>query len=167
MAEDNNKSTPEERLKQLDKILDEYENSLGLPKFVEQIDEEQITKYCQMSRTQMEALDVESCAEISLLLGGYAFHLQRAFNRENARVNWADNILKSLVSGRETQYRGNWESQFHQAVQGDEYTKKIFKIKSYAKNRADRIQFLSNSVKNISDLYVNLQRAKVRYKSYE
>ena len=56
---------------------------------------------------------------------------------------------------------GSWESQFHQAIKGDDYASKIQKIKVYAQQRVDRTIFLATSIKNMSDLFKNLQMAKV------
>jgi hypothetical protein len=109
----------------------------------------------------MEKLTVEECAEAALLLGGFSFYLQRSYNREVARVNWANSCIKNMLAGRESQYSGSWDSQYNQAIKEDGYASKLKKIQVYAQQRADRLTYLANSVKNISDLFVNLQRAKV------
>ena len=114
-----------------------------------------------MPRQQMEKLTVEECAEAALLLGGFSFYLQRSYNREMARVNWASSNLKKMMSGKEIQYKGSWDSQYYQAVKGDSYARKLDSIRTYAQQRADRLTYLASSVKNLSDLYMNLQRAKI------
>ena len=153
--------TPLDRMKRLEKILDEYEETIGLPGFVEQVDDDDVRKYLSMTRGQMEKLGIEDCAEIALRLGSFSFHIQRCYNREISRVNWADGVLKKIISGKEQQYAGSWESQFHQAIKGDDYASGVLKLKNYAKQRADRITFLATSSKNMSDLFKNLQMAKV------
>ena len=114
-----------------------------------------------MSREQMEALSIEDCAQAAILLAGFSFHLQRCYNRESARAKWAANKIKSLISGKETQYRGSWDSQYAQAVNENAHTKDLLRLKNYAEQRAERLTYLATSVKNIGDLFVNLQRAKV------
>ena len=114
-----------------------------------------------MPRQQMEKLTVEECAEAALLLGGFSFYLQRSYNREIARVNWASSSLKRMMSGKESQYQGSWDSQYYQAVKQDGYACKLDSIRVYAQQRADRLTYLASSVKNLSDLFVNLQRAKI------
>jgi len=155
-------SGPLEQMKILDSALDEYESRIGLPLFVEDsTDETEVQKYLSMSREQMERLNLQDCAQAAILLGSFSFHIQRCHNRESARVKWADNRLKALVSGKEQQYKGSWDSQFNQAVKDDDFARGLLKLKNYAQQRADRLTYLSTSVKNISDLFVNLQRAKV------
>lgn len=150
-----------ERLANVDSVLDDYEKKIGLPQFNQAFHDEGAKNYMQLSRTQIEKLSPEECAEASLLLASLAFHIQRSYNREIARVNWATQTLKTTIAGREQAYRGSWESQFNQAVKEDGYTSKIDDIKKYAQQRADRLNYLSSSIKNMSDLYLNIQRTKV------
>jgi len=147
-------------MEKVDSILDEYEISIGLGKLEIEKENPEIEKYLSMSRSQMEKLDIEGCAQAALILGGFSFYLQRVYNREIARANWAEGILKKLIAGKESQYKGSWDSQYYQAIKEDKYANGLYKIKQYAKQRVDRTTFLANSVKNMGDLFINLQRAK-------
>ena len=155
-----NENTAKERLEKLDEILDSYEIDLGIPKYTKEFYDESTQQYLELSRDQIEKLTPENCAEAALLLASLSFHLQRSYNRELARVNWATQILKTTLSGREQQYKGSWESQFNQAVKEDSYATKIEQIKRYAQHRADRLTYLAYSVKNISDIFLSVQKAK-------
>tara|TARA_R110002020_G_scaffold95727_2_gene229471 strand:- start:1841 stop:2329 length:489 start_codon:yes stop_codon:yes gene_type:complete len=155
------KNTASEQLKKLDSILDEYERSLGISEFADQFQDDSAKKYMSLSRPQIEKLTPSECAEAALLLGALSFHMQRAYNREVARVNWAKQTLRSTISGREQSYRGSWESQFNQAVNEDSYTRKMLAIQKYAQQRVDRLTYLASSIKNISDIFLAVQRAKV------
>jgi hypothetical protein len=152
--------TAVDRMKKIEQVLDQYERSVGLTQYQETAQNTEVERYLNMTREQMEKLDPESCAIAAITLSSFAFHLQRSCNREVARMNWADNVLKEMISGRETQYRGSWESQFHQAIKEDNYAASVAKIKTYAKLRIDRLNYLSNSVKHLADLFTNMQRAK-------
>tara|TARA_R110000744_G_scaffold73552_2_gene147250 strand:+ start:2605 stop:3093 length:489 start_codon:yes stop_codon:yes gene_type:complete len=155
------KDTAKERLDQVEAVLDEYEGRLGIGGYSEDFHDQSVKKYMSMPRQQMEKITVEECAEAALLLGGFSFYLQRSYNREVARVNWATSNLKKMISGREGQYKGSWDSQYYQAVKEDKYATKLDNIKTYAQQRADRLTYLATSVKNLSDLYINLQRSKI------
>ena len=152
---------PKERLEHVDSVLDEYEGSLGMSQYTGEFHDPSVKNYMSMPRQQMEKLTVEECAEAALLLGGFSFYLQRSYNREVTRVNWANSCIKNMLAGRESQYSGSWDSQYNQAIKEDGYASKLKKIQVYAQQRSDRLTYLANSVKNISDLFVNLQRAKV------
>jgi len=158
---DNKNSEPLDQMNILDQALDEYEKKTGLPTFLENNSHQDIEKYLSMSRDKMEKLTIQDCAEIAIVISSFSFHLQRCLNRENSRANWANNKLKEIVSGKEQQYRGSWDSQFNQAVQEDSFTRKLLKLKNYAQQRSDRLTFLSSAAKHLSEMYVNLQRSKV------
>jgi len=155
------KDTASDQLKKLDSILDEYERSLGVPDFPDEFHDDSAKKYMTLSRLQIEKLTPAECAEAALLLGSLSFHMQRAYNREVARVNWAKQTLRSTVAGREQSYSGSWESQFNQAVDEDGYLRKVMQIQKYAQQRADRLTYLASSIKNIGDIFLAVQRTKV------
>ena len=67
---------PKERLDQIDKVLDEYESSLGLVSYAGDFHDQSVKQYMNMPRQQMEKLTVDECAEAALLLGGFSFYLQ-------------------------------------------------------------------------------------------
>ena len=153
-------NTATEQLVKLDSILDEYESSIGLPSYAADFHEPSVHKYMQMDRTSMEKLTLEECAEASLLLGSLSFHVLRSQNREVARVQCAQTSLKSVISGKENQYSGSWDSQYHQAIKDNDYARKLLAIKKYAQQRADRRIHIASSIKNLADLFLNLQKAK-------
>ena len=72
----------------------------------------------------------------------------------------ANKTLKTTLAGREQSYKGSWESQFNQAVKEDGYARKISDIKRYAQQRADRLTYLSSSMKNMCDIFINVQKSK-------
>lgn len=153
-------NTALDRMNTVDTALDEYEKRIGLPAFSEDAENEDVKKYLSMTRSQMELMSIEDCAQAALQLSGYCFFLQRCYNRETSRINWAQGVLRKTVSGREAQYKGSWESQFDQAINNDDFARKVLLLRNYAQQRADRLTFLATSVRNLSDLLVNLQRAK-------
>lgn len=158
---DSENSIALEQMEKLDRALDEYEGKIGLSIFSEESPHEnEVKRYLVMSREQMESLGLEDCAQAAIILGSFSFHVQRCYNREMARVKWADSKIKSIISGKENQYRGSWDSQWGQAVKENSHAKDLLRLKNYAQQRAERLTYLASSVKNISDLFVNLQRAK-------
>lgn len=142
-----------ELLKQRDQILDEYEKSVGLPQYVKQESVDELEKYLNLDRDVIEKLDADNCASISYRLSGFGFNLQRAQNRENSRISWAKNEIKQTIAPLVNNYKGySYEERAAQAIKENEHASKLNSIMMYAQQRADRLNFLSRSIQNMSDI---------------
>lgn len=161
-----NKSTKEE-LTYWDDILDEYENSLGLPKYVTvALSESELNSYLTMDRQQIEKLTPEDCAQISYRLSQFAFHIQRTINREIARHNWAEETTKETIADDINNYKGyGYIEKSYQAIKHNDKAFGLNKIKKYAKQRIDRLSYLANNIKNLSDIILSIQRMKAQHGS--
>lgn len=155
--------TSKEELEYWDKILDEYENSIGLPSNNSNTEtSDELNQYLTMSRDVIEKLTPEDCAQISYRLGQMSFHIQRTLNREIARHNWAEDTAKMVIAEELNNYKGyGYIEKFYQAVKNNDRASSLYKIQKYAKQRMDRLSYLSNSLKNLSDILLAVQRNKV------
>lgn len=146
----------------IDKLLNEYETKLGLPKFEEHApeDNKDVKYYLSLTKPQLEKLSVLDCAEGAFLISRLAFHIQRSYNREMAKAGFLESNLKAIIFGKESNYKGSWDSQFMQAVKDNVAAFKIFKLKTYVEQRAAQINYLHNSIRNISEMLTNVQKAK-------
>lgn len=162
----NNKSSKEE-IQYWDKILDEYEYSIGLAEYATNIiSTEEINKYTSMSRDEIEKLSPEDCAQISYRLSQFSFYLQRSLNREIARYNWADENIKDVIADEINNYKGyGYIEKSIQAIKHNEKASGLNSIKKYAKQRGDRLQYLANSIKNLSDIMLSIQKSKTKHGS--
>ena len=158
-----NKSSKEE-LQHWDKILDEYENSVGLSEYSQNvINNEEINKYTTMTRDEIEKLNPEDCAQISYRLSQFSFYLQRSINREIARYNWAEESIKDVIADEINNYKGyGYIEKSLQAIKHNEKASGLNNIKKYAKQRSDRLQYLANNIKNLSDVMLSIQKSKVK-----
>lgn len=157
------KSSKEE-LQHWDKILDEYENSIGLSEYSNNIvNNAEINQYTSMSRDEIEKLNPEDCAQISYRLSQFAFYLQRSLNREIARYNWAEESIKEVIADEVNNYKGyGYIEKSLQAIKHNEKASGLNSIKKYAKQRSDRLQYLANNIKNLSDIMLSIQKTKVK-----
>ena len=157
------KSTKEE-VKYWDDILDEYEQSIGLPTYQNDIfPESELNEYLTMNRDTIEKLNPEDCAQISYRLGQFSFHIQRSINRELARYNWADEVMKETIADELNNYKGyGYVEKSIQAIKHNDKAQSLNKIKNYAKQRSDRLSYLANGIKNLSDILLSIQRNKVK-----
>lgn len=166
-SEINKTSSSSDQVNYWDKILDEYENSLGLPVYSAGfLPESELNEYLSMNRDVLEKLGPEDCAQISYRLAQFSFHVQRTLNRENARFNWAEESIKETIADEINNYKGyGYIEKSTQAIKHNDKANSLNKIKKYAKQRSDRLTYLASSVKNLSDILLSIQKAKVKHGS--
>lgn len=154
--------TSKEEVAEWDRVLDEYEGSIGLSKYVaEALPETELNEYLTMPRDALEKLTVDDCGQIAYRLAQFAFHLQRTINRENARINWAEDTIKEVIADDINNYKGyGYIEKSAQAIKHNDKANTLNKIKKYAKQRSDRLTYLSSAVKNLSDILISVQKSK-------
>lgn len=154
-----------EKVKEWDDVLDEYENSIGLPSYNnDQFSNDELQLYFTMDRKHLEKLAPQDCGEIAYRLGQFSFHIQRSLNRELARVNWADESIKEIIADELNNYKGyGYIEKSSQAIKHNDSATSLNKIKKYAQMRADRLQYMANGIKNLSDILLNIQRSKLKH----
>lgn len=160
--------TSKEELQYWDKILDEYEKSLSFPEYVLgcAVAESEVNKYLSMTRDEIEKLNPEDCAQISYRLSQFAFYVQRSLNREIARYNWSDETIKETIADEINNYKGyGYIEKSLQAIKHNDKASSLNSIKKYAKQRMDRLSYIANSVKNLSDVMLSIQKTKVKHAS--
>lgn len=157
------KSSKDE-VKYWDDILDEYEKSIGLPSYKnDSLPEGELDQYLTMNRDSLEKLNPEDCAQISYRLGQFSFHIQRSINRELARYNWAEESIKETIADEINNYKGyGYLEKSGQAIKHNDRAQSLQNIKKFAKQRSDRLSYLANGIKNLSDILLSIQRNKVK-----
>lgn len=158
--------TTKEEVQYWDTILDEYEKSLGLGKYsdVHNFTESELNNYFSMNRDAIEKLTPEDCAQIAYRLAQYAFFIQRTINRELARQNWADESIKEVIADEINSYKGyGYVEKSLQAIKHNDRATGLNNIKKYAKQRVDRLSYLANNIKNLSDVIMSVQKNKVKH----
>lgn len=156
--------TTKEELEHWDTILDEYEQGMGLPNYVtESLPSEELNEYLTMSRDVLEKVTPDQCGEIAYRLSQFAFHIQRTINRELARYNWSDDKIKEVIADEINSYKGyGYIEKSLQAIKHNSKADSLNKIKRYAKQRIDRLSYMANTLKNLSDIIISIQRNKVK-----
>ena len=152
-----------EQVEYWDKILDENENSIGFNPY-NNVFQHNMEQYFSMTRDDIESMSPEDCAQVSYVLGQFAFHIQRSINREIARVNWAEDSIKEVIADEINNYKGyGYIEKSLQAIKHNDKASSLNKIKKYAKQRSDRLSYLANNIKNLSDIMLSVQKAKAKH----
>ena len=154
-----------DKVKEWDDILDEYEKGLGLPTYQgNQFSNDELEHYFSMDRKVLEKMTPQDCGEIAYRLGQFSFHVQRSINRELARMNWAESNIKEVIADEINTYKGyGYAEKSMQAIKHNDSASALNKIKKYAQMRSDRLQYVANSIKNLSDILLNIQRSKLKH----
>jgi hypothetical protein len=165
METTNNKSmNSKDEVSYWDNILDEYENSIGLPKYnAILMSEEELSNYLSMNRDEIEKLTPEDCGQIAYRLSQFSFHTQRTINREQARYDWSEDTIKSIIADEINSYKGyGYVEKSSQAIKHNEKASSLEKIRKYAKQRLNRLSYLATSINNMSNILLNIQKMKVK-----
>ena len=153
--------TAKDELAKWDKILDEYENKLGLPNIQAPGPETELQEYLTWDRKALEGLSAEDCAGISYRLKQFAFYLQRSQNREIARVNWATTTLKKCIDHTLNSYQGySYDERAAQAIKENQHAASLKQIVIYAQQRIDRLNFLAKSIGDLAEYMKAIQYSK-------
>jgi hypothetical protein len=154
--------TAKDELNDWDVLLDQYENSIGLSQYNPTgLSETELNGYLTMNRDELEKFTPEDCGQIAYRLAQFSFHIQRTINREIARYNWADETIKEIIADDINNYKGyGYVEKSYQAIKHNDRASAIQKIKKYAKQRSDRLSYLANGVKNLSDILISIQKIK-------
>lgn len=148
------------------KLLDEYEKGLGIPAHKPPGSEEELNEYFTWDRDVIEAMTAEQCASTAYRLAQFSFYLQRESNRETAREKWATAQLYDVIALKLNDYDKYMKTDVKISLicKEDSYAKVIQSIKLKAEQRVARLQYLSSSIKTLSDTMISVQKAKTARK---
>ena len=151
-----------EQMKQVEAALDEYESSSNLPVNISPGSEDELQEYLNMDRTAITALSCLECGTIGIRLAQYSIYTQRLYNRESARVVWATGAIINGSASSWNSYSDFIKYDMKMALIGkeNEYVAKLNKIIAYAKQRMERLEYVSSGLKYMADVLVRQQRYK-------
>jgi hypothetical protein len=145
----------------VDKVLDEYENSIGLS-YTKIHDEAE--QYLTYTHEQINKMDSYACDTAAATLNQLAYHIQKNINKEVARVNWCEAKVKQTLANVLHKYPGySYEERKNAAAKDNEYTTKLENIRIYAAARADRLNSLSYSVNSLAKTFSSMAQNRKKY----
>ena len=151
-------TTAKELLEQRDELLDDYEAKISLPVSKSPGTTEELETYLSMDKTHLEKLSIEDCGHIAYRLMQFAFYIQRSQNRELARVAWAENEVDHVIANSLNNFKGyGYKEKSIQAIKNNEHASKVNQIAIFAKQRAERLNFVSNGLKNLAEMIRSIQ----------
>jgi hypothetical protein len=157
MSDDTQKIQLENR----QKLLDEYEKSIGLPSNRPPGNEGELQGYLDMGRTVIEALDAHSAAAIATRLSQFSFYFQRAINRERSNKTWANEQLSFVTCKEILQYDKYTPNKMELICRENKAADELRRIGLFAQQRIERLEELSAGLRNISYVIGLVCKAKL------
>lgn len=155
-----------EQIDKINDILDDYETAHGIVSPDASHNLEHIERFINMPYKQTQALTPEECAEGAYLLSQYSYFVQKEQNKQLALNNWAISKLDELLCKDIMQMSTfiKHEVKMSALIKENHVAEKLSKIMRHADSIVNRLNFLSSNIKHMSDMLVNIGRAK-RYKA--
>lgn len=152
-------TTLEQKVKEAEDILDEFENIHHLSRVT--IPNE-IEKILNISYEQLEKLQHIQCAEYAYQLAQYSYYIQRVYNKESARLKWFNNQLQNLTADKLNNYDQytKYEVKIRLIAKENAVVMRLIQLMNQSEQKMERMSFLGTSISRMSDTMNNLQRAK-------
>lgn len=144
-------------------MLENYQAKKGVLKIKPK---NQAEIFLNMAKEEMRLLTAEECAEGIVILSQYTAYLQDLYNQEIARVHWLDAEIERIVAPLVIQYKADYqpyEERKNLAIDGNDRTKELMRLKKYAQSAADRLFFMSNRIEVVTKAYTSLMQTKRKW----
>jgi hypothetical protein len=72
--------------------------------------------------------------------------------------------IKEIIADDINNYKGyGYIEKSSQAIKHNDKAQAVNSIKKFAKQRSDRLSYIANSIKNLSDIIMSVQKTKVKH----
>ena len=154
------------KLQEVNKIIQDYITKVGINITPSN---DNISHYFNMSAEQLRKMTSEECEIAAMLLNQKSTQIQFEINHHNRIQNWANELINSNVADKLKRFGDQYtkyDAKRIMAIQETEYTQKLYQLVRTSQSYLDALEYIPMSIKNHSDLFVNLAKSK-RRTSYE
>lgn len=146
---------------QLDKLLEEYDNSLGLSP-VRQLDG--VDQFLELNVEDIQRYTPEECVEAAAKLAQYAITIQRVINKESCRVKWCSAIIDRICAREWNNYDQYMKANLkvESIARGNDAVNKLIKLRNNAQVKMENLFNISSLIKYYSDVMIEGARTKRR-----
>ncbi len=144
-----------------DRTLDAWERSMGLPADCPAAVEVEATRLLQLDPDSLRVMTAAQCGEAAYSLELFALYLQKAANREQARLTRADERLARILPPLLSQRREYMleERRLH-AVAASPEARAVDALRAEARIRLDRLAYLASRVSALARILTELQKTR-------
>lgn len=141
--------TTEEQLEQLNKLLVNYDITMGLG--TPMVASNAIEKYLKATQADLKSMSQQECCEANVLFNQAATFIQRELNKQSAILEWAEDKLKRLIAG-EIENAGSkympYDYRKELVVAQNDVAVKLSKVITEAKLRVKSMEFIPTQLRN-------------------
>lgn len=132
--------------------LDRFEAQVGLGKARSSSSmDDEIDNLLNLEPEQIRRMSTIECAESAYILDEFAFHLQRALNKNQSLANWAEARINRIIAPLLSTMPGYSPSERNQqAVYSNDAARETQTIRISAQLKADRLSYLAGRVSSLA-----------------
>lgn len=150
----------DERLKEAESILNEYDSRFLVNKLIVN---PEVDNILEMKQNELRALSREDCFNYAFILAQFAAALQKEHNRQYAKLKWANHNLDIVVGSEYANYGDKftkYEVKKILIIEDNIYAKTLNKIILDAITKLEEFNFISTRISNMSDILKEYGKGK-------
>ncbi len=146
-------------LTKYNEAIDLYEQSVGLGFSRSFKGDIAAAKYINMSLEDIRSISYETCNEAAIVLSQYAFYLQKLYNEEVAKANWATAQLRRVLADEVMQYNApSADERRMQATKHNDVAMGLEQARVEAQAKADTLAFLAARMDSLADKFLQARK---------
>lgn len=149
-----------ERLKEYESVLDQYNVKIGVAHILYHTEVNAIMLY---NGDELRGLSAEECGEGAFILSNYAAFIQMEYNRQKARVEWAETELTKIIGSTGDRYGDGYtkyELRKARCIADDSSAKVLGDIIRHAGGRAIQLEGIADGLRDMARYLNGLQFSK-------
>lgn len=165
MAGENNSKDTATRLKEYEKVLDDYLQNIGVGSIQFNAEVEDVLT---MTQIELRGLSPEDLGEKAYVLAQYSAYIRKEYNRNNTRLQWAEHDLRLLIAKEYGNYKSSdeyikYDLVVTRIVNANSVARALYDIIKHARSRVNELEGLSSAINTMSKVIMELQQTK-RYR---
>ena len=149
----------EQKWKELEQKLDNYQNTLSLN--LHKSDE--VSNILNLSLQQLQQLTAEDCGIYGYLLVQYSTFLQKEINRHHAKNKWASHNLDAMTGKYGKEYGNQWtklDERKLMLISDNSYAKALFDLIKHSSVICEDLTYIAKKVEIMATQLSELQKTK-------
>lgn len=152
----------QEQLKATNEALNDFERQSGLGVYDLKMEiQNEGDRLLSLTPDEVRRMSAAECAEAAYTLEQYAFHVQRAINRQQSQANWAEaRVTRIIAPTIHTMPAYTPGERRPQAIHLNDAAKQTERVRLSAQLKVDRIAYLTSRIASLAQKMSDLSFVK-------